>query len=203
MEWTFDQVTKMRTGRTTYGDRQTSGALTWLRTGRETNGEYGLIYVETGPDYLVFPHYHTLYTETLKVFAGAGEGRVGEHPVSIQPGREYVVPPRVVHGWGPLTEPVTGIVELRPAHEGFEKWIMMLHNMAADGLTKPDLQPKNPVHAALFLVESDTHLAGRMRFLNPLFSGLAWVAGKAGIKRRLEEKYFHASTPDLSTTETQ
>ncbi|GAA4473302.1 hypothetical protein GCM10023190_05140 [Enteractinococcus fodinae] len=198
MEWTLDQVTEMRTGRATYGHRQTTGALTWLRTGQETNGEYGLIYVETNLDYLVFAHYHTQYTETFKVFDGAGEGRIGDQRVDIELGKEYVIPPRVVHGWGPLTQPVTGIVELRPAHAGFEKWIMMLHNMAADGLTKPDLRPKNPLHAALFIVESDTHLAGAARVLNPVFEGLAWVARKTGIKRRLEDKYFHAST-DLAS----
>jgi len=37
------------------------------------------------------------------------------------------------------------IMELRHAHEGFDKWVMTLHNMKAPGLTKPDLEPKNIV----------------------------------------------------------
>jgi len=65
----------------------------------------------------------------------------------------------------------------------------MLHGMAADGLTKPDLQPKNLMHAALFLEASDTHLAGWARVLNPLFTVLAWAARKAGVDQRLEARY--------------
>ena len=100
-EWTLDQVDRdARAGRATYGDRQTTGALTWLRTGQENQyGEYGLIYVETNLDYLVFAHYHTQYTETFKAFGGAGEGRIGDQRVDIELGKDYVVPPRVVHGW--------------------------------------------------------------------------------------------------------
>lgn len=36
-------------------------------------------------------------------------------------------------------------MELRHAHEGFDKWVMTLHNMKTPGLTKPDLEPKNIV----------------------------------------------------------
>ncbi len=76
----------------------------------------------------------------------------------------------------------------------------MLQNMHADGLTKPDQQPNSLVHAALFLTESETHPAGRTRVLNPVFKLVAWLAGRAGVDRRLEEKYFHPSTGDLATT---
>lgn len=75
----------------------------------------------------------------------------------------------------------------------------MLHGMAADGLTKPDLQPKNLMHAALFLEASDTHLAGWARVLNPLFRVLAWAARKAGVDQRLEARYFQAGTEHLET----
>ena len=49
--------------------------------------------------------------------------------------------------------PTELLVELRPASASFEKWIVMLQNMHADGLTTPDQRPKSIVHAALFLTE--------------------------------------------------
>lgn len=59
MEWTAEQLDEMRVGRPTYGDKNTSGALTWLRTSEEIGGEYSLVYADVGPGYTVFPHYHT------------------------------------------------------------------------------------------------------------------------------------------------
>src|SRR5690625_6990605 len=67
----------------------------------------------------------------------------------------------MIHGWGPIGDVhVKAVTELRPGHPGFEKWLVMLHGMAADGLTKPDLQPYSFVHGALFLTESDSYLIG-------------------------------------------
>ena len=200
MEWTVEQVDELRRGRSTYGDREKTGALTWIRTAEETGGEYSLLYGEVGPNYKVFPHYHTLYTETFKVLEGRIDGQAGDQKVSRGAGDEAVIPPRMVHGWSGTKEVRNkAIVELRPAHEGFEKWLIMLHSMAADRLTSPDLQPKSFVHAALFLVASDTNLPGRARLLNPVFKVVAWFACKAGVDRRLEEKYFHPSTGDVAT----
>ncbi|HEY4557767.1 MAG TPA: cupin domain-containing protein, partial [Enteractinococcus sp.] len=153
------------------------------------------------PGYSVFPHYHTTYTEILKVLDGAGLGHVGGQKLHLKPGEEIVVAPRVVHGWEPITSGhFKGLLELRPAHKGFEKWIVMLHNMAADGLTKPDLQPNSMVHGALFLVASGTHLAGPARVLNPVFKLVAWWARKAGVDRRLEKKYYHTRAADAAAT---
>lgn len=200
MEWTLEQAEKMRNGRPTYGDKHKGGALTWLRTGKETGGEYGLLYFELGPGYSISPHYHTVYTEIFQVFEGSLPGRLGDRNISVNSGDEIVVSPRTIHGWGPIREgEVRAVAELRPAHEGFEKWIMMLHGMAVDGLTKPDLRPNSFVHAALFLVESDTHLAGRAQALNPVLQMVAWIARKAGVDRRLEEKYYDPHKGDLST----
>ena len=70
---------------------------------------------------------------------------------------------------------------------------MMLHNMAADGLTKPDLRPKNPVSCGIIYCGVGYALAGAARVLKPSFCWACVVARKTGIKRRLE-KYFHSNT---------
>ncbi|TQL72515.1 hypothetical protein FB556_1173 [Enteractinococcus coprophilus] len=56
MKWTVEQIDEMRLGRPIYGDRQTSGALTWLRTSQETNGEYLLGYGEASPGVSALSH---------------------------------------------------------------------------------------------------------------------------------------------------
>lgn len=191
MEWTLEQAEEMRIGRRTYGDKHKGGALTWLRTGQETGGEYSLLYGELGPGYWIFPHYHTVYTETFKVCGGYLPGLYGDRRINVEPGEEVVISPGTVHGWGPLSEgEVKAIVEIRPAHEGFEKWLMIAHNMAVDGQHKPKLQMNSFVYTALILVETDTRLGGSARIFNPIVKTVAWFARKAGVDRKLEEKYY-------------
>ena len=99
MDWTEKQVAEVRADRTTDRDQAQGTALTWVRTGEETGGEYSLLYAEYAPGITVFPHYHTLYTETLHMFEGTLEGRIAGQPVLLHDGEEAVVPPRAVHGW--------------------------------------------------------------------------------------------------------
>src|SRR5690625_1089986 len=69
MDWTREQIDEIRAGRPMYGDSQKGGALVWFRTAQDTGGEYSLAYGVGKPHYTVFPHYHTGYTETLRVRA--------------------------------------------------------------------------------------------------------------------------------------
>ena len=104
MEWTLEQADEMRTGRPIYGEKHKGGALTWLRTGKETAGEYGLLYVELAPGHSIPAHYHTVYTETFKVCEGYLPGLYGDRRINVEPGEEVVISPGTVHGWGPLSE---------------------------------------------------------------------------------------------------
>lgn len=194
MQWTTEQITEMRAGRPTYRDTGQGTALTWVRTGQETGGEYSLLYAEYEPGIKVFPHYHTLYSETLHMFEGTLTGRIGDRDVRIESGEEALVPPNTVHEWlsaGDRT--LRFVLEVRPAHPGFEKWLVALQNMANDGLTHPDGRPKKLSHGALILVESDIHPAGRARLMAPLLRALAARARRKGIDRQLEERYYRPS----------
>jgi quercetin dioxygenase-like cupin family protein len=194
MEWTMDQIIQMRSGRPTYRDAAQGTALTWVCTGTETGGEYSLLYAEYAPGIRVFPHYHTLYTETVHLFEGTLEGKIAGRQVLLHDGQEAVVPPRAVHGWhssGDCT--LRFVLEVRPAHAGFEKWLVTLQHMATDGLTHPDGRPKNLYHGALILVESDIHLPGPGRMLAPALKVLASQARRKGIDRMLEQRYFRPS----------
>ena len=98
MEWTLEQADEMRTGRPIYGEKHKGGALTWLRTGKETAGEYGLLYVELAPGHSIPAHYHTVYTETFKVCEGYLPGLYGDRRINVEPGEEVVISPGTVHG---------------------------------------------------------------------------------------------------------
>lgn len=191
MEWTTDQIDQMRAGRTTYRDTVQGTALTWVRTGEETGGEYSLMYAEYEPGIKVFPHYHTLYTETLHMFEGALTGKVAGRDVRLEAGQEAVVPPKAVHQWlSAGEERLRFLLEVRPAHAGFEKWLVALQNMATDGQTHPDGRPKKLTCGALILVESDIHPAGPARAMAPLLRVLAVRAHKTGLDRQLEQRYW-------------
>ncbi|MFI7743182.1 cupin domain-containing protein [Kocuria rhizosphaericola] len=187
----MEQITEISAGRPTYRDTAQGTALTWVRTGQETGGEYSLLYAEYEPGIKVFPHYHTLYSETLHMFEGILTGRIGDRYVRVESGEEAVVPPNTVHQWlsaGDRT--LRFVLEVRPAHPGFEKWLVTLQNMASDGLTHPDGRPKKLSHGALILVESDIHPAGGARLMAPLLRVLAARARRKGIDRQLEERYY-------------
>ncbi|MEX5270387.1 cupin domain-containing protein [Kocuria sabuli] len=191
MDWTDDQITEMRVGRPVYRDEEQGTSLTWVRTGEETGGEYGLIYGEYSPGAGVFPHFHKDYVETFRVLDGHGAGKVAGRAVQLRAGDEAVVPREAVHQFRCSGErTVRFLVEVRPAHPGFEKWVVTLQHMAAAGLTHPDGRPKNLYHAALVLVESDVNLPGAGRALMPVFRLLAGRARRKGIDRMLEEKYY-------------
>ena len=83
------------------------------------------------------------------------------------------------------------VVEFRPAYPSFEKWLAVLQNMSAAGMTHPDGGPKNISHVALIIVDSDIHLVGRDRVMMPVFHLLARRARRKGIDRQLEERYLH------------
>lgn len=191
MDWTTHQVTEMRTGRPTYRNTRDGTALTWLRTGEETAGEYSLLYGEYETGIKVFPHYHTLYTETVHMFEGKLAGRIGGQDVQAGPDEELHVPMRAVHQWESVGDrTLRFLLEIRPAHPGFEKWVVALQNMANDGLTHPDGRPKNLQHTALILEESDIHLVGRAKAMNPVLRLVARRARRAGIDHRLEDSYY-------------
>ena len=201
MEWTAQQIEAMRAGRPVHGATDKGGTLTLLRTGAETSGEYSLLYFKLSPGYSIPAHYHTLYTETFKILDGQLPGLYGKGRITAKPGDEVVIRPGTPHGWGPLSEgEVTALVEIRPAHAGVEKWLLMMHDAWADGILKPNLAPKSFVAMCLAGVEMDTRAVGRDRIFNPIIRAVAWFARKAGVERRLEARYYHPSTGDVATT---
>lgn len=191
-DWNEEQIADLRADRPVSRDEGQGTALSWVCTGEDTGGEDSLVYGECTPGVRVFPHYQTLYQETLHVFDGVIEGKIAGRDMHVQAGGEDVVPRRAVHGLRSVGDrTVRLLVEVRPAHPGFEKWLVTLQNMAADGLTHPDGRPRNLHHATLILVESDINLPARPgpgRALTPVFRLMVRRAWRRDIDRMLEEK---------------
>lgn len=189
MDWTEDQIATMRAGRPEYCN-DVQGLVSWVRTSEDTGGEYSLLYAEASPGAGVFPHFHTLYTETFHVLEGALDMRISGDEQRLRNGQEVTVPLRAVHRWRNPTEGLTRLwVEVRPAHAAFEKWLVVVAGMVADGQTHSNGRPKNPYHGALILVDSDIHLAGAGRAMMPVMRLLARRARAKGIDRQLEQRY--------------
>jgi hypothetical protein len=87
------------------------------------------------------------------------------------------------------SEPVTFRVELAPGHRGFEEVLQMGYGLAADGAFRPNGMPKDPRVLGLLIERSDMRMAGPRAVLNPLMGVLAALGRRAGLDRRLAERY--------------
>ena len=80
-------------------------------------------------------------------------------------------------------------VELRPGHRGFERSLQIAYGLAEDGKVRKDGTPRNLLHLALLVEESDSRIAGPLRLLQPVFGVLAAVARRRGVDRELARRY--------------
>ncbi|GEO03623.1 hypothetical protein AAE02nite_12870 [Adhaeribacter aerolatus] len=162
----------------------------FLKTSRETNGEYTLIEVEVAPGGGNELHIHRTFSETFRPLAGDLEVQVGKKRTLLKQGESYTVQPLTHHAFhNPSDKPVKFLVELRPGHEGFEQSIKIAYGLACDGLTNNKSVPKKFSHLALVLTLSDTYLPGFLSLLMPVFKWKARQARKRGIEKELLNTY--------------
>ena len=132
----------------------TGERLTFLETGRETDGEYVRFEAEILPGgTLPSPHTHPNQTETFEIASGTLSMRVGLHKVEAKPGDVVVVEPGTPHNFRNRTEsPVRMLVEVRPALH-IESVIETMYGLAADGKTNRWGMP-NPFRLAVIAKEN-------------------------------------------------
>lgn len=141
------------------------------------------------PGRAVTPHAHD-YAETFTCVQGRLTVTVAGFPYELRPGQEATAPAGVVHAWSnDDAERAVALVELRPGHAGFETTLRVLYGLAADGLTRADGIPRNPLHLALVLTWGEACLPGTRALLGPIGKLLAAVARMRGIDRELLERY--------------
>ncbi|MFI7584724.1 cupin domain-containing protein [Kocuria sp. M1N1S27] len=190
MDWSDDRIDELRRGRPQHRNPVQRDTITWLRTGAETGGEHALLHVEVEPGGEVIPHYHRRFGLRLHVLEGVLRTQVGHVVRDLGAGGEVDVPEEHLFRWkNPSGQPARFVVEVRPAHEGFEKGLVALYGLARDGRARRDGRPRSLLRTALLIQWTDINLPGLYRWLGPLVRALAGIARSRGLDRELEGRY--------------
>lgn len=163
----------------------------FLETSAESGGERSLLALEVEPGGHVTPHLHMTYAEHFVVREGRLTVTVGGVRHELGPGEEALVDPGALHAWSNETsERAVADIELRPGQPGFERTLRVAYGLAADGRTRPDGVPRNPLYTALLLDWAEMRLPGVQGALAPVMRALARFARLAGIERELQRRYL-------------
>jgi mannose-6-phosphate isomerase-like protein (cupin superfamily) len=163
---------------------------TFLKTSAETGGEYTLIEIELAPGGGNPPHYHRRFSERFEVINGRLNVQIGNAITTLEPGGRAVAPAGTLHRFFSTSDTPTKFrVEVRPGHTGFERMLMILYGLAADGKTNKRGLPTNLYELAVLGDMSDTNMPGLLTVLAPLFRRLAARARRKGIEQALIDRY--------------
>jgi mannose-6-phosphate isomerase-like protein (cupin superfamily) len=127
----------------------TGERLTFLKTSRQTDGEYCLIEATVRPNgFVAAKHIHPYQSERFEVVSGTLTMTVGRKKVELGPGESYTVEPGKAHKFENKGDAeVRFTCEVRPALS-FEELIETMYGLAADGKTNKKGMP-NPLRLAV------------------------------------------------------
>jgi mannose-6-phosphate isomerase-like protein (cupin superfamily) len=127
----------------------TGERLTFLKTSRQTDGEYCLIEATVRPNgFVAAKHVHPYQSERFEVVSGTLTMTVGRKKIELGPGESYTVEPGKAHKFANKSETdVRFTCEVRPALS-FEELIETMYGLAADGKTNKKGMP-NPLRLAV------------------------------------------------------
>ena len=164
--------------------------VTFIRTSRETCGEYTLVEVELAPNGGTPMHAHTSFDEEFTAIEGVVGIRVEKRKLLLNPGKSAIAPVGKFHRfYNPGKRPIRFAVKIKPSCEGFENALKISYGLAEDGKATKAGVPKSFTHMALLTTMADTVLPGILSLLLPV---LRWKARKAirkGIDKELISKY--------------
>jgi quercetin dioxygenase-like cupin family protein len=120
----------------------TGERMTFLKTSRQTGGEYVLVEVAVEPNgFVAAAHMHPKQTERFEVVDGAIEFTVGGETVTARAGEVVVVEPGTAHRFRNVGDTVARFTcEVRPALQ-FEQLLETMFALAADGKTNKKGMP--------------------------------------------------------------
>jgi mannose-6-phosphate isomerase-like protein (cupin superfamily) len=127
----------------------TGERLTFLKTSRQTDGEYCLIEAVVRPDgFVAAKHVHPYQSERFEVVSGTLTMTAGRKKIELGPGQSYSVEPGTAHKFENKGDvEVRFTCEVRPALS-FEELIETMYGLAADGKTNKKGMP-NPLRLAV------------------------------------------------------
>jgi mannose-6-phosphate isomerase-like protein (cupin superfamily) len=166
--------------------------VTVLKTSDETNGEYSLGQLEIYPGGGNGLHIHTAFTETFTAIKGTLGVVLRGKKIYLTPGESLTIPLQTPHYFfNDNKETVVCNIKLQPGHPGFEKGIAIAYGLAGEGRSSKKGVPKSVTHLALIMMITDTHPAGVLGLLKPVFRRLANRARRKGVERALLERYYY------------
>lgn len=164
--------------------------VTFLKTGKETNGEYTLVEVELADKGGVGIHYHKTYTETFTCVEGELQVKLGNKLTTLSKGETAAALPGINH----LFQNRSGktckfLCEIRPASPGFEQSLQIGYGLARDGQAKPNGFPKDALALGWLFQISESNLPGWRSIFEFILRAQAKKAVKKGLDKELIEKY--------------
>ena len=138
----------IRTGQTVENPL-TGERLTFLKTSRDTNGEYVVVETLLQPGARVAAaHVHPHQTERFEVIAGTVGMKVGRKRIEAGPGEVVTVEPGVPHKFYNAGEGEARFLCRASPALGFEQLIETMFGLAADGKTSKSGMP-SPLRLAV------------------------------------------------------
>lgn len=182
----LDRSIGMRTDRTIRNSTD-HYSVTFLKTGKETNGAYEEVQVVLDPGGGNEWHYHKAFVEKFHVVQGNLTIGMEGKPVPLSAGSDTLAPRGMMHKfYNTSSEPVSFLVRIEPARS-FEKTIRCAYGLMNTGQCSADGIPKNPWHLFLILGYSDSYLQGVPGFIQePLINALSRIAQWRGVSRDLD-----------------
>ena len=163
---------------------------TFIKTSRETNGEYILLEIELyksdGPPL----HFHKTFSEKFEVMEGILYLQVGKEKKILKAGESAMIPKGTPHKfYNKSNDLVKFRITFQPGHVGMENFIKIIYSLAQDGFTDNTGKPKSFAHLATILVMSDSNAPGMLSLLSPVIHMVARRSKKNGTEKWLLDKY--------------
>lgn len=164
--------------------------VTFVKTSKETGGEYTMVEVELGPGGGTPFHAHTSFDEHFIAVDGELGIAVEKKKIILYPGDSTIAPVGKFHRfYNPGKKDIRFLVKIVPSCEGFENSLKIGYGLAEDGKANKKGIPKSFSHIALLTTMSDTVLPGIYSVILPIIRWKARQAIKKGIDKELVSKY--------------
>jgi len=179
----------MRSSRSVYNPYQ-KDTVDFIKTVKETNGEYTLVRVEMAAGGGNDLHYHNTYAETFECVSGELKVQIGKKIHVLLPGDVATAHPNQVHRFfNTSDQPCTFFVTISPGCRGFEETLQIAYGLARDGRVNSKGVPKKLHHLGLMLLLSESRLPGWQGLLEKGFRMIGRHAIKKGIADQLRKEY--------------
>ncbi|MCF0051666.1 cupin domain-containing protein [Dyadobacter sp. LJ53] len=164
------------------GDR-----VTFLKTSKETNGEYVHVEVELKPGGGNDLHYHTCFEERFEVVDGHLNVKCNGTEYLLGPGDKITAPAHSIHRfYNKSAKDVRFKAVVEPAFK-FEEGIRIAYGLAADGRCSKKGMPRSFWHLAILIDMGETYFPGiPYRAQRILYKSLGRVARLLGKDKELQ-----------------